>query len=75
METSVALAYHAALAQPLQRSLKLLLTQPRNRENATALSDRTGQEVHISPTDYICYACYKMYCSILDSQNIVYVSL
>ena len=31
------------------------------------LSDSTGQQVQISPSDYICYACYKMHCSILDS--------
>ena len=31
------------------------------------LSDQTGQNVTISPTDYICSTCYKVHCSIIES--------
>ena len=31
------------------------------------LTDSTGQDVNISPSDYICFACYKTHCSILES--------
>ena len=31
------------------------------------LSDRTSQELHVCPTEYIWYACNKTCCSILDS--------
>ena len=33
------------------------------------LAERTGQDVNISPSDYICFACYKTHCSILDSMK------
>ena len=31
------------------------------------LAKRTGQDVNISPSNYICFACYKTHCSILHS--------
>ena len=68
--------------QPLYHTVKHVRTScgayPKNGTNfcrhspdaikvSEHLSNTTGQNVEIKPSDYICYTCYRTHCSIIES--------